>query len=131
MFDTNRGWTLLTPLLRELDPRFKMIVCVRSLPWILDSFETLVRKNALSTTTMFSPEENIILCGKIDWLKYNEDTDSVCIIDFKTGKHDENGESLQLPIYQLLLKNLQKRKNQLFLMNFALLPDITANTQFS
>ena len=36
-----------------------MIVCVRSLPWILDSFETLVRKNALSTTTMFAPEENV------------------------------------------------------------------------
>ncbi len=32
------------------------------------------------------------------------------MLDFKTGKHDENSESLQLPIYLLLLKNLQKRK---------------------
>ena len=59
IFDTNRGYTLLTPLLKELDPTFKMIVCVRSVQWILDSFETLVRKNALSTTSMFSPDENI------------------------------------------------------------------------
>lgn len=59
VFDTNRGWTLLTPLLKELYPQSKMIVCVRSIPWILDSFESLVRKNALSTTTMFTPEENI------------------------------------------------------------------------
>lgn len=57
-FDTNRGWTLLTPLLKQLYPDFKMIVCVRSLVWILDSFETLVRKNALSTTTMFSQDES-------------------------------------------------------------------------
>ncbi len=57
-FDTNRGWTILTPLLKQLYPDFKMIVCVRSLVWILDSFETLVRKNALSTTSMFSQDES-------------------------------------------------------------------------
>jgi hypothetical protein len=31
-------------------------------------------------------------------------------LDFKTGKNEESGESLQLPIYQLLLNKLQKRK---------------------
>jgi RecB family exonuclease len=56
----------------------------------------------------FSEEENIILCGKIDWIEYLDD-DTVAIIDFKTGKHDEDGESLQLPIYKLLSKNTQKR----------------------
>lgn len=54
--------------------------------------------------------DNIILCGKIDWLEYLPDTDSLNVIDFKTGKHDEKEGSLQLPIYQLLLNNLQKRK---------------------
>lgn len=58
-FDTNRGWSLLTPLIKELYPNSKMILCVRSIPWILDSFETLVRKNALSTTSMFAPNEDI------------------------------------------------------------------------
>ena len=57
-----------------------------------------------------SEEDNIILCGKIDWLKYNPGTDSVEIIDFKTSKHEEGGESLQLPIYSLLVHNCQKRK---------------------
>jgi len=57
-----------------------------------------------------SEEDNIILCGKIDWLKYNQETDSVEIIDFKTSKHEEGGESLQLPIYSLLVHNCQKRK---------------------
>jgi len=57
-----------------------------------------------------SPEENIILCGKIDWLEYLPSTDAVHIIDFKTGKHDEDEESLQLPIYYLLTANCQKRK---------------------
>lgn len=57
-----------------------------------------------------SEEDNIILCGKIDWLKYLEEGDSVEIIDFKTSKGDEGEESLQLPIYSLLVHNCQKRK---------------------
>lgn len=57
-----------------------------------------------------SEEDNIILCGKIDWLIWKPEDDSVHILDFKTGKNEESEDSLQLPIYQLLLKNLQKRK---------------------
>lgn len=57
-----------------------------------------------------SEEDNIILCGKIDWLEYLPESDSVHIVDFKTGKTDEDGESLQLPIYHLLVHNCQKRK---------------------
>lgn len=57
-----------------------------------------------------SEEENIILCGKIDWLEYLPVTDAVHIIDFKTGKNDEDGDSLQLPIYLLLVSNCQSRK---------------------
>lgn len=57
-----------------------------------------------------SEEDNIILCGKIDWLEYLQDEDAVHIIDFKTGRSREEKDSLQLPIYYLLVDNLQKRK---------------------
>lgn len=57
-----------------------------------------------------SEEDNIILCGKIDWLEYLPETDSVHIIDFKTGKMHENDDSLQLPIYLLLVQHCQNRK---------------------
>lgn len=56
-----------------------------------------------------SIEKNIILCGKIDWIEYLPKTDSVHIVDFKTGKHEEDPTSLQLGIYCLLVQNLQKR----------------------
>jgi RecB family exonuclease len=56
-----------------------------------------------------SEEDGIILCGLIDWLEYDQDTDTVHIIDFKTSKVEENKESLQLPIYQLLVTNCQSR----------------------
>ncbi len=57
-----------------------------------------------------SEADNIILCGRIDWLQYVPADDSIHILDFKTGRNEENSDSLQLPIYQLLLDNLQKRK---------------------
>lgn len=57
-----------------------------------------------------SEEENLILCGKVDWLQYLPETDSVKILDFKTGKSNESDDSLQLPIYSLLVHNCQKRR---------------------
>lgn len=59
-----------------------------------------------------SEEDDLILCGKIDWLQYNESDDSVSILDFKTGKNDEDEDSLQLPIYALLVSNCQKRQTK-------------------
>ncbi len=57
-----------------------------------------------------SETEGIILCGKIDWLEYLGESDSVHIIDFKTNRtKQENVDSLQLPIYLLLVMNTQKR----------------------
>ena len=57
-----------------------------------------------------SEEDNIILCGKVDWLEYFPDTDTVHIIDFKTSKSEERADSLQLPIYYLLVQNTQHRQ---------------------
>lgn len=56
-----------------------------------------------------SAEHNIILCGRVDWLEYLENENAVRIIDFKTGKHEEEPGSFQVPIYILLAQNLQTR----------------------
>ncbi len=57
-----------------------------------------------------SEEDNIILCGLVDWVEYEEETDTLRVIDFKTGKNDEKEDSFQLPIYKILVEYLQKRK---------------------
>ena len=57
-----------------------------------------------------SEADGIILCGKIDWLEYIPEKDAVNILDFKTGKREEDASSLQLPIYHLLVHNTQARK---------------------
>jgi ATP-dependent helicase/DNAse subunit B len=66
--------------------------------------------NNMPPNFFLSEEENIILNGKIDWLEYVPENDSIRVIDFKTGRNEEKEDSLQLPIYLLLLNNLQERK---------------------
>lgn len=58
-FNTNRGWGLLLPTIKDLYPDSKLILCVRDIGWVLDSFEVLYRKNPYSFSSMFSPEESI------------------------------------------------------------------------
>ncbi len=55
-----------------------------------------------------SEEDNLILCGKIDWLEYLPKEQAVRIIDFKTSKSQERESSLQLPIYALLVHHCQQ-----------------------
>jgi CRISPR/Cas system-associated exonuclease Cas4 (RecB family) len=57
-----------------------------------------------------SEEDEIILCGKVDWLEFLPDQDAVHVIDFKTSRKVEDGTSLQLPIYHLLVHNTQHRR---------------------
>jgi ATP-dependent helicase/DNAse subunit B len=57
-----------------------------------------------------SEKDNIILCGKIDWLEYISTNDTIHVIDFKTTKMDEDPKSLQLAIYCLLVSKCQHRR---------------------
>ena len=56
-FNTNRGWTADTSLLASLFGDFKMIVCVRSIPWILNSFELLQRRNPLTLKPLYHHQD--------------------------------------------------------------------------
>jgi len=77
---------------------------------ILNRAVKLVSPDSLPPRFYLSDKDDVILCGKIDWLEYVPADDSVKIIDFKTGVHEEKEDSLQLPIYTLLVKNCQNRR---------------------
>lgn len=88
-----RGEGMLTKVMKNPGPLKNMAIKIRQdLPYF-----------------WLSEEDNLILCGKIDWLEYVPDLDAVRIIDFKTGKYDEDPDSLQLPIYLLLATRCQNR----------------------
>lgn len=56
-FNTNRAWCADTALLKDLYPDFKMIVCLREIPWILDSFEKLNSKNPYSIKPLYHHQD--------------------------------------------------------------------------
>ncbi|KKQ91764.1 MAG: hypothetical protein UU16_C0001G0025 [Candidatus Woesebacteria bacterium GW2011_GWA2_40_7] len=93
------------------DRAIKMLMNLQEDPGPILEKAVKIKTGTLNLPNYFlSIEENIILCGKIDWLKYVDADDSVHIIDFKTGKYEEREDSLQLPIYLLLATNTQTKK---------------------
>lgn len=56
-FNTNRGWAADTALLATLFPKFKMIVCLRDIQWILNSFELLHNKNPLTIKPIYHHQQ--------------------------------------------------------------------------
>jgi len=63
---------------------------------------TILHKSPSFPKTDLAPD--LILTGKLDWL---ESTPAgLHIVDFKTGKNEEKEDSLQLPIYAVLVNEL-------------------------
>jgi sulfotransferase len=101
LFDTNRGWCAKMPLLNQLAPNARVIVCVRNISWIMDSFERIYRKNPFEETKLYSPKERGSVCTRVDALFqpdrivgsacnavkeafYGEYAHKLLIVDYKT-----------------------------------------------
>ena len=91
-----RGKEMINNVIK--DPRFLPNKCIK------------LKRDTMPCNFYISEDHNIILNGLVDWIEYLPLTDSLHIVDFKTGKHEEKDGSLQLPIYLLLCNALQKRK---------------------
>jgi sulfotransferase len=68
VFDTNRLWCSRLPALASLFPKSKVIACVRDPIWVIDSFERLIRKNALVVSRMFPGDANATVFTRVDHL---------------------------------------------------------------
>ena len=90
-----RGKEMINNVIK--DPKFLTNKCIK------------LKRDTMPCNFYLSEDHNIILNGLVDWIEYLPETDSLHIIDFKTGKHEEKEGSLQLPIYLLLCNALQKR----------------------
>lgn len=96
---------------KEQEESFKerglaMIRRIEENPGPLSSLALKIREKIPSI--WLSESDNLVLCGVIDWIELLADN-TLHIIDFKTGKSDGDKDSLQLPIYFLIVKNKMKR----------------------
>jgi sulfotransferase len=58
IFDTNRLWTNLLRELNDLYPYTKLIICVRDIKWIVDSFERMHQTRPYTISTVFPKEQD-------------------------------------------------------------------------
>jgi len=70
-FNTNRGWSADTALLADVFPNFKMIVCLRDIPWILDSFEQLNAKNPYTIKALYNHQSGLTVYERTHMLMGN------------------------------------------------------------
>jgi ATP-dependent helicase/DNAse subunit B len=87
-----------------------MLKTVEANPRFLPNKRIKLPRETMNPNFYLNDTDNIILNGLVDWIEYLPESDSLHIIDFKTGKREEQEASLQLPIYLLLCNALQKRK---------------------
>jgi len=105
VFDTNRMWSCKLPTLRQLYPAAKMICCVREMPWIYDSIERLIRRNALLPSKLFGFEASGTVYDRFEALNrsngligfawtglrqafYSDDASNLLLVTFETLTRD-------------------------------------------
>lgn len=71
VFDSNRGWSAKLSTLRLVNPRVKVICMVRNVAWILDSIESLLRRNALHASKLFDNAERAHIYARCEALTSN------------------------------------------------------------
>ncbi len=112
VFDTSRGWCTKISALKELFPNAKFVCCVRSLAWIMDSFERMIKKNAFNHSRLFNnPSERGTVYSRCETLAKGDRIVGYAYNALKEAFHCAHAKSLLLIDYELLtampLKTMQ------------------------
>ena len=104
VFDTNRAWCAKLPALSQLFPRARLICCVRAIPWIMDSVERLVRRNAFELSGMFGYEAGGTVFTRVNRLAAGDGMVGYALDALKEAFYGEQAGQLILVEYQALTR---------------------------
>lgn len=103
IFDTNRAWTARLPALKRLFPDAKVIACVRSVAWIMDSLERLIRDQPFNESRLFnSDSERANVYTRVDALAQHDRFVGYAWSALKEAVYGEHADSLLLVDFDLL-----------------------------
>lgn len=108
IMDTNRVWTTRMPLLADLYPGAKVIACVRSLPWVIDSLERQVRNNPFHFSRMFSPKAQGTVYSRAEFLMAHDALVGKAFHGLKEAFYGEHSAALLIVEYELLAQAPEK-----------------------
>jgi sulfotransferase len=103
IIDTNRAWCGRLPALKRLFPDAKVICCVRSVAWIMDSIERLTREHPFRESKLWnSDSERSNVFTRVDALSQNDRFVGYSWSALKEAVYGEHASSLLLVDYDLL-----------------------------
>ncbi len=105
VFDTNRGWTTKLPALVELFPNAKMVCCVRNPAWILDSVESLIRRNAFELSGIFSYDSGGTVYSRVEGLASAGGMYGFALNALREAVYGPQSDRLLLVRYESLIAN--------------------------
>jgi sulfotransferase len=114
IFDTNRAWTTKLSALVKLFPKTKMICCVRNPAWIVDSIETLIRKNAFELSGIFNYDRNSTVYSRVEALRGGNGMIGFSISGLREAIYGGLAERLMLVRYESLMADPQATLSSIY-----------------
>jgi sulfotransferase len=105
VFDTNRTWCSKLRILKELFPQAKVIACVRHVPWIIDSIEQLIRRNALQPSAIFNYQPGGTVYSRSEGLANGDGMVGFAYNALKEAYYGEDTANLMLLQYEPLVND--------------------------
>jgi len=104
IFDTNRLWPNTYYAVKKLFPYTKIILLVRDIPWIMDSFEKARNSNPLLLSSIFPKEHDYNVYSRADSLMRENGIIYNAYFAAKTIWHSEFADDIILIQYDDLVK---------------------------
>jgi sulfotransferase len=105
IFDTNRGWTTKLTALAELFPDAKVICCVRNPAWVVDSIESLTRRNAFGLSGIFSYDSGGTVYSRVEGLASGSGMYGYALNALREAVYGPQADRLLLVRYESLTAN--------------------------
>src|ERR1043165_1945874 len=114
IFDTNRLWCTKLPGLAEHFPQAKVICCVRSVSWIMDSIERLIRRNAYDLSGIFGYDAGGTVYTRVNRLAANDGMVGFALDALREAFYGEHAGRLMLVTYQALTREPDATMAQIY-----------------
>jgi sulfotransferase len=105
VFDTERGWTTRLAAIAQFFPKATVICCVRNLAWVMDSIESLIRRNALHPSGIFNFDPGGTVYSRIEGLARTEGLVGFPLAALREAVYGPEGGRVLLVRYETLTAN--------------------------
>jgi sulfotransferase len=114
IFDTNRLWPNTFYLIKSLFPYTKIILTVRDIPWIMDSFERARNSNPMHLSSVFPAEHDYNVFTRADSLMMENGVIYNAYFALKTLWYSEFRDNIILVNYDDLAKNPKETIDKIY-----------------